>query len=149
MTEARPVPPASVPTLTEVVDAPEGVAASAAAPAATPTAAYEPVVVEPTAPAAATPSESLAASVPAGAAPVAPAAAAVVPSESQLVERILEDLQHQVDLVVEYRIRERLTPILERAGDVLVREARAELSRSLREVVARAVASELRRQRGT
>ena len=108
MTEARPVPPASVPTLTEVVDAPGGVALPAAAPAPAPP-------------------------------PL---------SEAELTERILQDLQHQVDLVVEYRIRERLTPILERAGDMLVREARAELARSLREVVARAVGSEMRRQRG-
>ena len=147
MTEARPLPPASVPTLTEVVDAPGGAVASAAMPAVGVAVALEPAAPAPPpgpepAKASAEPDTEL----PTRA--VAPAAAAVPPSESELVERILEDLQHQVDLVVEYRIRERLTPILERAGDALVREARAELARSLREVVARAVTSELRRQRG-
>jgi hypothetical protein len=128
MTEARAVPPASVPTLTEVVDAPAGVAApAAAADPGTASAATFASAVDPTP-------------------GVLPASA--LPSEAELVERILEDLQQQVDLVVEYRIRERLTPILERAGDALVREARTELARSLREVVARAVASEMRRQRG-
>jgi hypothetical protein len=128
MTEARAVPPASVPTLTEVVDAPAGAAApAAAADPGTASAGTFASAVDP-------------------ALGVSPASA--LPSEAELVERILEDLQQQVDLVVEYRIRERLTPILERAGDALVREARTELARSLREVVARAVASEMRRQRG-
>jgi hypothetical protein len=140
MTEARPVPPASVPTLTEVVDAPAGMVAPAAATAPVaaaatgdfPTAAASAPVAAPKASTAVRESAPL----------------AVLPSEAELVQRILDDLQQQVDLVVEYRIRERLTPILERAGDTLVREARTELAKSLREVVARAVASEMRRQRG-
>jgi hypothetical protein len=82
-------------------------------------------------------------------APVAPAdnAPAVAVNEDQLVERILEDLQRQVDGVLEYRVREVLSPILARATDALVRDARNELTRTLRDVVARSVAQELLRRR--
>jgi hypothetical protein len=44
-------------------------------------------------------------------------------------------------------MREVLTPILNRATDAIVREARSDLSRSLRDLVGQAVAQELRRQR--
>ena len=67
--------------------------------------------------------------------------------EEQLVRRILQSLHQQLDGVLEYRIREALTPILSRAADALVRDARHELSRSLGDLVTRAVAEELRRQR--
>ena len=45
-------------------------------------------------------------------------------------------------------MREVLAPILARATDAIVRDARSELSRSLRDLVAQSVAQELRRQRG-
>lgn len=67
--------------------------------------------------------------------------------EDQLVERILADLQRQVDLVLEHRLREMLAPALTRLTDALVRESRAELASTLRDVVARAVAQELSRHR--
>jgi len=67
--------------------------------------------------------------------------------EDALARRVLLDLQRQLDGVLEYRVREVLTPILERAADALVRDARRELSRSLAELVDRAVAEQLRRQR--
>jgi hypothetical protein len=67
--------------------------------------------------------------------------------EQQLAERILLELQRQIDGVVEYRMREVLTPILNRATDAIVREARSDLSRSLRDLVGHAVVQELRRQR--
>jgi hypothetical protein len=44
-------------------------------------------------------------------------------------------------------VREILTPILTRATDAVVREARHELARSLRDVVSQCVAQELQRQR--
>jgi hypothetical protein len=135
MSEARPGPPASVPTLTEVIETPgEAPVREIAAPVATA--------------AATVPAPALAAG-PSSVVPGAPLAAPqpALPSEDELTRRILDEVQRQVDLVVEYRIREVLTPILERTGDALVREARAELARALREVVARCVASELRRQR--
>ena len=71
-----------------------------------------------------------------------------VVDERQLKERILVDLQRQIDAVIEYRMREVLTPILTRATDSIVRDARAELSRSLRTWIDQSVAQELRRQRG-
>jgi len=67
--------------------------------------------------------------------------------EDELVRRILHGLHEQLDGVLEYRIREALTPILSRAADALVRDARHELSRSLGDLVTRAVVEELRRQR--
>jgi hypothetical protein len=85
------------------------------------------------------------------AAPTPPAARPVdtrlLPTEDELVQRVLAALQQQVDLVLEFRVRELMSPILARAADSVVREARTELARSLREVVSRAVAEELRRQR--
>ena len=80
-------------------------------------------------------------------APNASAPVASVVSEEQLSLRVLADLQHQVDLMLEVRLREVLTPLLQRASDNLVRETRAELASTLREVVARAVAQELARHR--
>jgi aspartate oxidase len=52
-----------------------------------------------------------------------------------------------MDLMLDYRLREILTPLLTRAADSVVREARSELASTLRDVVARAVAQELTRHR--
>jgi len=68
--------------------------------------------------------------------------------EAQLIDRVLSDLQRQVELMLEYRLREVLTPALVRATDALIRDARVELASTLRDVVARAVAQELSRHRG-
>ena len=77
----------------------------------------------------------------------APAAPATLPSEEQLAQRVLNDLQHQIELMLDYRMREILTPILTRATDSVIRDARAELASTLRDLVARAVAQELARHR--
>ena len=69
-------------------------------------------------------------------------------AEEQLVERVWADLQRQVDLMLEYRVRETLAPILTRATEAVVRESRQQLASTLRDVVARAVAQELARHRG-
>ena len=74
--------------------------------------------------------------------------AATVPNEAQLVQRVLADLQRQTDLMLDYRLREVLTPLLARATDNLIREARGELASTLRDMVARAVAQEMARHRG-
>lgn len=71
----------------------------------------------------------------------------ILPSEEQLVRRVLADLQRQVDLMLEYRLREALTPLLARAADSVIRDARGELALTLRDVVARAVAQEMARHR--
>ena len=69
-------------------------------------------------------------------------------NDEQMIQRVLADVQRQVDLMIEYRLREILTPILTRAADSVIRDARNELASTLRDVVARAVAQELSRHRG-
>jgi len=123
-------PPSGVPTLTEVVAWP--------APAAT-----APMPLEPA-------PEALPLEAASIAAPVAPpvvAPPAALPTEDQLAQRVLNDLQRQIELMLDYRMREVLTPILTRATDSVIRDARSELASTLRDVVARAVAQELARHR--
>jgi hypothetical protein len=68
--------------------------------------------------------------------------------EHAVTQQVLLALQRQLDLMLEYRLREVLAPLLARAADGLVRDARTELAGALRELVARAVAQELARHRG-
>ena len=68
-------------------------------------------------------------------------------SDAELSERVLAEVQRQIDLMLDYRLREVLTPLLSRLADNLVRETRAELASTMREVVTRAVAQELARHR--
>jgi len=124
MSEDRPRPPASVPTLTEVVALPPRPAAPGGAPRASPAPAQ--AVAPQTSP---------------------PPDTRLLPTEEELRQHVLEAVQQQVELVLEYGVRELMSPILARTADTLVREARAELARTLREIVSRAVAAELRRQR--
>jgi len=93
----------------------------------------EPVLVSVAEPVAAAPS------------PVHPVLPAI--TEAQLTQHILTDVQRQIDLMLEYRLREALAPVLARATDNLVRESRSELASTLRDVVARAVAQEMSRHR--
>ena len=88
---------------------------------------------------------------PAGSAPphveaAAPANGPAQPSEGELVDRVLANLHRQVDLALEVKLREALAPVLARATDAIVREARRELTTTLRELVARAIAQELARR---
>ena len=64
-----------------------------------------------------------------------------------LVERVLADVQRQLDKTIDYRLREALTPALVRLADGFVREARAQLTSTLRDAVAKAVSQEIARQR--
>jgi len=128
----RPVPPGRVPTLTEVVRIPEPV------PAAAPVAGPDPAFAR-TEPA---PLQAL------QAAPTAAAPQPVPFDEEALVQRVLADLQRQIDLMLEVKLREVLTPALTRATDALMREARTELASTLRDIVSRAVAQENSRHRG-
>ena len=120
MSSTGSVPPGRVPTLTEVVAWP-GSAAKAPVPA-------PPVEVQRT--------EAVAAPV-------------HMPrmAEDQMIQRVLAEVQRQVDLMLEYRMREVLTPLFNRATDSLIRDARGELASALRDLVARAVAQELSRHR--
>lgn len=79
--------------------------------------------------------------------PRAAAPSGSLPTEAQLVQRVLADLQEQIDVMLEYRVREVLGPLLARAADSVVRDARSGLASTLRDVVARAVAEELARHR--
>ena len=68
-------------------------------------------------------------------------------ADELIAQRVLVGLQRQLDLMLEYRLREALMPLLSRATDAIVREAKTELASTLREAVARAVAEELARHR--
>jgi hypothetical protein len=125
MTTGRPLPPTRVPTLTEVVKLPE--AAPAAAEVTPPAATPEPPPVP----------------------PFLERRANWPPiQEEQIVQRVFADLQRQIDLMLETRMRETLTPVLNRASDALVRDLRHELASTLRDVIAHAVAQEIARHRG-
>jgi hypothetical protein len=67
--------------------------------------------------------------------------------EAELVQRVLADVQRQIDLMLEYRLREALAPALARLSEALVHEVRDELASTLRDVVVRAVTQELSRHR--
>ena len=125
-------PPAGVPTLTEVVPWPGQ--APVAPP--TPTASNLLAATAPTAPTA----PAVAPTAPPTVSPAAPI------NEAQLVQRVLVDLQRQIDLMLEVRLREALAPVLARATDALIRDARKELTSALHDAVARAVAQELARR---
>lgn len=121
MSNTGPSQPQRVPTLTEVVTWTER------APSAPDTAAGE---------------------APAGADPASPSHVPISESaQQQITDHVLAEVQRQIDLMLEYRLREVLTPLLTRLGDGLVREARAELASALHDVVSRAVANELARHR--
>jgi hypothetical protein len=124
----RPGPPARVPTLTEVVVLPEPAEELEEA---------EPESDE-------TQLDATQHDVSEAHAP-APADAPI--TEDQLVQRVLGDLQRQIDLMLEYRLREVLAPTVARAADALIRDARNELASTLHDMVTRAVAQELSRHR--
>ena len=92
------------------------------------------------------PPPTLAVEAPASAAPddAAPTSQADL---EPLNQRVLADVQRQVDAMLEYRLREALGPVLARAADALINDAREELSRTLKDIVARAVSQEIKRQR--
>ena len=119
-----PLPPDRVPTLTEVVAWPQ---APARREAQLPLPAVEPGPAE---------ADMLATPMP----PLRVADELMIPG-------VLVEVQRQVELMLDYRLREALTPLLNRAADNIVREARTELASTLHDVVARAVALELARHR--
>lgn len=73
--------------------------------------------------------------------------AGTFPSEGQLIQQVLADVSRQVELMLEYRMRETLAPILARATDTMIRDTRNQLVNTLHEMVARAVAQEMARHR--
>ncbi len=67
--------------------------------------------------------------------------------EQAIVQKVHADLQRQIDGMLEYRLREAIGPILARTSELLVRELRQELGKTMKDVVARSVAQEIARQR--
>lgn len=129
MTHARTPPPRQVPTLTEVVDVSKSKPAGVVAP--------EVAVVVP-APATAAPLPGAA---------LSPAGVTSPIDEEALVQRVLFDVQRQIDLMLEHRLRETLAPALARLTESLVREVHNDLASTLRDVVTKAVAQEIARLR--
>jgi hypothetical protein len=130
-------PPGGIPTLTEVVQWP------GQAPVA-------PMPVDVAAPVALPTSPPAPAAAPAAPAAIAAPAPVLAPTpqinQAELTQRVLADLQRQIDLMLEVRLREALAPVLARAADALIRDARKELTPILRDAVARSVAQELARR---
>ncbi len=130
-------PPRSVPVLTEVVVMPKA--------APVPDSGYPATGFDSGFPATQPAALDTKLSATAGA-PLRPAAPpSPVIDEAALTQRVLADLDKQLDLMFEHRLRETLAPVLARMTDALVREMRNQLALSLREMVARAVALELDR----
>lgn len=85
---------------------------------------------------------------PAVAAPTAqPAVAPSAADEQALVERVLNELQRQIEPVLEQRLRETLAPTLALVAEMLVHDSRDQLTGVLRDMAARAVADALARSR--
>jgi hypothetical protein len=70
-----------------------------------------------------------------------------LPTEGEMIQQVLADVSRQVELMLEYRMREALAPILARATDTVIRDTRTQLANTLHEMVARAVAQEMARHR--
>ena len=124
--------PAQVPTLTEVIEVDEftelGQLASAPPPAqAGP--ALQPLPV---------PTSVVPQPIPLDSLPVL---------EGQLAQRVLNDVQRQIDSMLEFRLREAMAPVLARHSEAIVRELKDELARTMRDVVARSVAQEVAKLR--
>lgn len=93
--------------------------------------------------------------------PAAPAMQAVPPAqpalpvlpvlpditEAQLAQRVLSDVQRQIDGMLEFRLREAMGPLLAKHSEALVRDLREELGRTMRDVVARSVTQEMAKLR--
>jgi hypothetical protein len=149
MTDARPLTALRVPTLTEVVavaEAPVGAVEAPAspvgevddrAPSGSPVVDLQLDDVEaPVTPADPPPRNA-----------TAPARTTALPTDTQLIQQVLADVSRQVELMLEYRMRETLAPILARATDTMIRDTRNQLVNTLHEMVARAVAQEMARHR--
>ena len=68
-------------------------------------------------------------------------------NETQLAQRVLADVQRQIDGMLDFRLKEAMGPILAKHSEALVRDLREELSRTMRDVVARSVTQEIAKLR--
>ncbi len=78
-----------------------------------------------------------------------PPQAPVLPeiTEAQLAQRVMGDVQRQIDGMLDFRLREAIGPILARHTEALVKDLREELNRTMRDVVTRSVAQEMAKLR--
>jgi hypothetical protein len=145
--------PAHVPTLTEVIDFGDTEATMADAPIVTSgfadasASSWSPMatVVLPAQGSATEPDLKVFEAVPPPvAAPIAPID---MPSEAQIAQRVLGDVQKQIDGMLDFRLKEAIGPLLARHSEALVRDLRDELSRTMRDVVTRSVAQEMAKLR--
>lgn len=153
------LPPMRVPTLTEVVDWPpvQVVVGEGPSPAETEDHAEDAVavcvdetaeltmaetVIEP-------PNESTPAlsDVTTNDAPADEQTLSIPLDEAALTQRILADLQHHIDSMLDHQLRVAMQPLLNRLADTLVRQTRDELASALRDMVALAVSREMIRLR--
>lgn len=128
-------PPKLVPTLTDVVGFsldPEAESSAVEAPAAYPSTPAEP------APRSADVMQLR---------PSLPPLPADAVDEAELTQRVLVDVQRQIDRMFEFRMRESVGPVFARLLDAFLIETREELNKTLHDVVRRAVAQELARHR--
>ena len=141
MNAGRPSSLDGIPTLTEVVSWPDPAGDAAADSAVTAAAAGATAHAEPV------PAAQAGAARPGTQQAFATAAVPTPLDEKQFSQRLLAEVQRQVELMLEVRLRESLAPVLSRAADAMVREARKELTSAMREVVSRAIAEESARRR--
>jgi hypothetical protein len=75
--------------------------------------------------------------------PVAPLTKSPPPhlTQEQLIQQVLNEVLHQINFDFEHRLRESLIPLLARATDQLMADAKLELAATLRQMVADAVNS--------
>ncbi len=149
MKPTTPQPPHRVPVLTEVVVLPPTQPAPEVDefPPLAPDPSYAATAPAPLGAAevgAAARAAPLSTGVPAPGATAASGASAPI-DEARLLQRVLNDLDRQLDLMFEQRLREALTPVLARMTDSLVREMRNQLAANMREMAVRAVSQELDR----
>lgn len=150
VSEAVPQGADRLPTLTEVVEMGlDGVSAESSLP--TPPAADAPTPVGDTQPAEAPADEAVATgSTVEPVMPVMPVMPLPVVAPSvdvqALVTQVLAELSPRVDMLFQSRLREAMAPALARAADLLIRDARDELSASMRELVQDAVTRALQRR---
>lgn len=80
---------------------------------------------------------------------VSPPFESVLPeiSEAQLAQRVMGDVQRQIDGMLDFRLREAIGPVLARHTEALVKDLREELNRTMRDVVTRSVAQEMAKLR--
>lgn len=76
-----------------------------------------------------------------------PPAARLAPAinEVALVRRVMQDLDGQIDLMFDHRMREVIAPALARAADALMADLRERLAVAVRDMVVKAVAVEVSR----